>query len=88
MKNIFENAYFGKPYKTRDGRKAIYIKDSQYDDGLVCVVYEDIASIHRVMKSGHYWANSNVETDDDIISEWQETINEEELDNYAKSEER
>ena len=24
MKNIFENAYFGKPYKTRDGRKAIY----------------------------------------------------------------
>ena len=23
-KNIFENAYFGKPYKTRDGRKAIY----------------------------------------------------------------
>lgn len=24
MKNIFENAYFGKAYKTRDGRKAIY----------------------------------------------------------------
>lgn len=23
-KNIFEDAYFGKPYKTRDGRKAIY----------------------------------------------------------------
>ena len=24
MINIFENAYFGKAYKTRDGRKAIY----------------------------------------------------------------
>lgn len=24
MKNIFKNAYFGKPYKTRDGRKVIY----------------------------------------------------------------
>lgn len=26
MENIFENAYFDKPYKTRNGRKAIYIK--------------------------------------------------------------
>lgn len=24
MKNIFENAYFGKAYRTRDGRKVIY----------------------------------------------------------------
>lgn len=24
MKNIFDNAYFGKTYKTIDGRKAIY----------------------------------------------------------------
>lgn len=26
MENIFENAYFGKVYVTRDGRKAIYHK--------------------------------------------------------------
>ena len=25
MNNMFKNAYFGKVYKTRDGRKAIYI---------------------------------------------------------------
>lgn len=67
MENIFENAYFDKPYKTRDGRKAIYLgyKDSYHiispqdyngiivykDDGLVC---------------------ENEEQNLDIVSEWQE----------------
>lgn len=81
MENIFENAYFGKAYKTRDGRKAIYIKHSQCDDGMVCVIYEGIVGICMIMMDGHYWATPNVETDYDIVSEWQDEINEEELNN-------
>lgn len=37
MKNIFENAYFGKAYKTKAGRKAIYhgSKEHKSSDGKV-----------------------------------------------------
>lgn len=30
MNNIFKNAYFGKAYKTRYGRKAVYIGNDSY----------------------------------------------------------
>lgn len=41
MENIFENAYFGKPYKTRDGRKAIYhgTKKHRSSDGKVWIYH-------------------------------------------------
>lgn len=89
MENIFENAYFGKPYKTRDGRKALYL-DSFYrltgekhvlaiehmEDNLLYVfsdgMYEPVGAI-----------DDRKENNNDIISEWQEEINEEELDKLA-----
>lgn len=33
MKNIFENAYFGKPYRTRGGKKAFYHGSEQHKSG-------------------------------------------------------
>lgn len=76
MENIFENAYFGKPYKTRSGRKAIYI---YYGTDVIApfierhhLIYEGLNSIEP----------SNYE---EIVSEWQEEINEDELDKLAES---
>lgn len=80
MNNIFENATFGKAYKTRDGRKAVYISESTIDKGAVLIVYEDSISAYRIMKDGHYWATPNIESSNDIVSEWQEPISEKELD--------
>lgn len=33
MNNIFENAYFGKPYRTRDGKKAFYHGSKKHKSG-------------------------------------------------------
>lgn len=80
MKNIFENAYFGKAYRTRDGRKALFSTD---DEVGVYVYLEG----YRMPIPYHYDGepketgipSPNVR----IISEWQEPIDEEELDKLA-----
>lgn len=71
---MFENAYFGKAYKTRDGRKALYI---QYDNVMDkhCFLPED----DRFTYCFDDGMVSESETCVDIISEWQEEVNEEEL---------
>lgn len=74
MKNIFEGAYLGKAYKTRNGRKAIYIYYGS-DVNLPFIerhhlIYEGLNSIQT----------SNYE---EIVSEWEEPIDEEELDRLA-----
>lgn len=76
MNNIFENAYFGKPYKTRDGKKAIYI---YYGPD----VQHPFINYHHLIYDGQNQivAITNYE---EIISEWQEEINEEELDKFAE----
>lgn len=74
MNNIFGNAYFGKPYKTRDGRKAIYAYKREGRHYLIVEYYEHIFT----------WNDNGVSDAPvqklDIVSEWQEGINEEELD--------
>lgn len=77
MNNIFENAYFGKAYKTRDEEKALY---SHYDDN---------SNLHKLFTYSHIvWVDDEGFVDEehlcldhpnDIVSEWQEEINEEEL---------
>ena len=52
MKNIFENAYFGKPYKTRDGRKAILLDESF--DSLIL----NFGTINKVGSFIQYTVNS------------------------------
>lgn len=76
MENIFKNAYFGKPYKTRDGRKAIFWHSKE---GF---------NFFLLDKGIHIYNNNGVSTYSpenyiDIVSEWQEEINEEELDKIA-----
>lgn len=87
MGNIFKNAYFGKQYKTRDGRKAIYN-------------YHSIGGYHDIIiddegMSYHYADHTNgiinlpipekckIDVDYsspvDIVSEWKEEINEKKL---------
>lgn len=75
MKKIFEDAYFGKVYKTRDGRKAIYV------GGYRCVIETDTNHLFRFRSNGMYegWSTSL-----DIVSEWQEPIDEEELGELAE----
>lgn len=71
MNNIFENAYFGKAYKTRDGRKAIYIQED-------CCIVEGNIDTFSYFDDGHY-SISLKKCGIDIVSEWTEPINEEEL---------
>lgn len=67
MSNIFENAYFGKSYKTRDQRKSLFLALSKNKyiyyiiDGLMNITISDLNG--RV--------NPEFETDLDIVSEWE-----------------
>lgn len=86
MENIFENAYFGKPYKTRDGRKALYLK--KYKHGEICnelvVEYKDITEGRKFYLYKDDGSFYHRECDEDIVSEWKEETNEEELDRIVK----
>lgn len=74
-KDIFKNAYFGKLYKTRDGRKAIYI------GGHRCVIENNNNCFFSFRSNGMH---EGYATGTDIVSDWQEEINEEELDKLAE----
>lgn len=83
MNNIFENAYFGKVYKTRDGHKAIYIyKETIYPfrhalslGGVVNAMYKENGLYDMEKEVDNYHA--------DIVSEWEESVDEKELDDMA-----
>lgn len=78
MNNIFENAYFGKAYKTRDGRKAIYLGCR---DSFHILSPQDYNGIIAYKENGLVCEGEEQELD--IVSEWQEEINEEELHKLA-----
>ena len=84
MKNIFENAYFGKPYKTRDCRKAIYLTKYKHGELVNELAIEDSEAGRRFYlyaDNGSFYHKPSCE---DIVSEWQEEINEEELNSLAE----
>lgn len=81
MENIFENAYFGKLYKTRDGRKAIYTIMSCDSHWLAI---QDTSFTCEYNNQGKLV--SNIGNVMDIVSEWQEEIDEEELEKLADEE--
>lgn len=76
--NIFDGAYFGKPYRTRDGRKAIYTMMSCDSHWLAI---QDTSFTWEYNDNGELV--SNIDNAMDIVAEWQEEINEEELDKLA-----
>lgn len=79
MENIFKNAYFGKPYKTRDGRRALFMRK---DEGTFDLETEE--SYNPVRADGTFlYTKEGYESSCDIVSEWQEEINEEELEELA-----
>ena len=78
-KNIFENAYFGKAYKTRDSKKAIYIKNlSDYTYHHQLVLDNGDIEVYDNFGKRSYGGNGL-----DIVSEWEEEIDEEEIDEMA-----
>lgn len=89
MINTFKNAYFGKAYKTRDGRKAIYCKYEM----IYGVVPNSEHSItkHLLLINNMQFVNvfedgttvKEKEYPNDIVSEWQEPIDEEKLNKIA-----
>lgn len=89
MKNIFEGAYFGKRYKTRDDRDAIYCKYKLFY-GVVPNSKHSITK-HLLLINNMQWVNvfddgSTVigkEYPNDIVSEWTEEVNDEELEKLA-----
>lgn len=99
MENIFKDAYFGKAYKTRDGRKAIFFQlDTIMDDngnaiGQLAYVYtlrdgEYSVALNGISTSENDIILHNVNTielNEDIVSEWCEVINEDDYENKIKS---
>lgn len=82
INNIFKHRYLGKPYKTSDGRKAIYkyrFTDSRRTT--YCLSIEGFDNDLEYTPNGQSLYSSNL----DIVSEWQDEINEEELEEYAES---
>ena len=82
MKNIFENACFGKAYKTRNGKKAIYLFSSGC--GVYCITEEFHNTIRYFNFDGiPYDFECSRYRGEDIVSEWQEPIDEEKLSELA-----
>ena len=72
--NLFENAYFGKPYKTRDGRKALYCY--KFTKNSYALIVEGGDEFWYVRDDGlvddwdDSFMDSSYYTDNDIVSEW------------------
>ena len=82
MKNLFENAYFGKAYKTRSGQKAIYLFSSGC--GVYCITEEFKHTIRYYSIDGiPYDFECSRFRGEDIVSEWQEPIDEVKLSELA-----
>lgn len=86
MKNIFENAYFGKAYKTRDGNKAVLISLSDF--AVLSMSLDNppyITSINITCGMDGKNIDKFLTDKQDIVSEWEEKINKEELDKLANN---
>ena len=83
MENIFKDAYFGKMYVTRDGRKAIYFRQDENKWHELIVEGERISLPYQ--DNGLAFGNhlETPEWGEDIVSELEEEIDEEHLDDLA-----
>ena len=94
--NIFKDAYFGKFYKTRDGRKAIFLESYEVivfgkeRTCVKCIIQEEPDFYFYELDGLNFYGgyaideNGNIEYwNTDIISEYKEEINEEKLEKFA-----
>ena len=65
-KDVFKNAEFGKAYKTREGRKAVFLKWQERDCLLLIQRDFGFAQLQVSQKGKHYPNNIW-----DIVSEWE-----------------
>lgn len=85
MTDMFKNAYFGKAYQTRDGKKVIFSHTVYSDEDNELFAYlmsehQGISSFSeselnclRVSMDGT-WHSKKYESNNDVVSEWQEPI--------------
>lgn len=66
MSNIFKNAYFGKAYKTREGKKRIYI--APCEGGEMHKLLDTYHNIEYLHKNGQYAERYPLPCD--VVSEW------------------
>lgn len=67
--NIFKNSYFGKPYRTRDGRKALYLQSGFDNKHLHFLVIDKELIADCYTDSGN---ERDGQYESDIVSEWTE----------------
>lgn len=85
-KNIFEGAKFGDKFLTRDGRIALYLHECTRIFGKDCghhlVIFTDADAY---ASNGKLWCDKDLkeESEYDIVSRYQEPIDEEKLDEVA-----
>lgn len=75
MERIFDNVHFGKAYKTRDGRKAIYFYQNKMSKWHELIVEDENISLSyqdNGLAVGQHLTYP--EWSEDIVSEWQENI--------------
>ena len=65
-KDVFKNAEFGKLYKTREGRKAVFLRYLDGDCRLLIQRDFGFQQINVSDKGKHYY-----DKDWDIVSEWE-----------------
>lgn len=94
MNNIFENAYLGKPYQTRDGRKALFqaVHNSEMDSSKKeysfftedCAFHVNEEGKMDFQVDDDVFAYHECHPELDIIGEWQ--ISEDEINSLAEEE--
>lgn len=86
MNNLFKNSYLGKAYRTKDGRRVV-IEALLPDTGVAYLISEDRINDKSFGHNIHVYRLDGISKDCpelDIVSEWEEPIDEEELDDYAE----
>lgn len=100
QEDIFRNAYFGKAYKTRDGRKAIFLDSYKVrifgkDEPCIKCVIQDEDSFFFFEPDGLNFQGGYSADEDgdieywntDIVSEWKDEVDEKKLDEIAEKSE-
>lgn len=90
MDNIFENAYFGKAYKTDKGNKAYYQKFAKtyFVEGIKeCAAFPNVHILftsNDIILADSNGIAQNLNSFNNIVSEWQERVDENRLDKLSK----
>lgn len=85
MEDIFKDAYFGKAYKTRDGRKAIFIAQSLSNAKLITQHKFGFEEFRCNELGSHINLMEEPQSILDIVGVWQEPIDKEEYEEKIKS---